>query len=170
VRVKKILATSLVLLHLLSVSVFLWTDFPRDSAPGEHAALRLYLNLSGSFRDYTYFAPSVASDMKAAFLVEDAGGRARLVNFTSANKEADFRYSCIINACMRQPWGRDLFAQSWAAALLGSEPEAERVTVIVGRHDLPTMEDYRRGRRPQWLTIYAGEFARRALPSEASAP
>lgn len=169
-RAKKIAATALVLLHLLSVAAFLWTDFTRRSTGGVAAAVHLYNNVSGAFRDYTYFAPSVASDMKAAFLLEDAAGRAWVMNFATEDREADFRYKCIINVSMRNEWGRDLFAQSWAATLLGSEPAAERVTVMVGRHDLPTMADYRRGRRPQWLTIYAGEFARRALPSEASAP
>ena len=160
-RPKKVLATSLVLAHLALVATFLWTDFARRPPRPVAAALRLYLNLTGTFRDYTYFAPSVANDLKAGFLLEDAAGRARLVPFASDNGEVDFRYGCIIYASMWDEAGRDIYAQSWAALLLGSNPEAERVTVMVRRLEMPSMELYRRGERPRWETVYAGEFARR---------
>lgn len=160
-RLKQLLATSLVLAHLLLVAAFLWADFVREPSRPLSAALLLYLNLSGSFRDYTYFAPNVGGDVKAAFLLEDPAGRARLVEFSSENREVDFRYDCIIHAAMWDEAGRDIHAQSWAALLLGNEAGAERVTVMVRQLEMPSMESYRRGERPRWETVYAGEFARR---------
>jgi hypothetical protein len=154
-------ATCLMLLHLLSVAAFIWTDLPERAPAKLSAALVLYKNVSGSFRDYTFFAPSVGSDYKAAFLLEDANRRSRVVNFLTNNPEADFRYRCIISSGMRSEAGRDLFAQSWAALVLGGNPDASKVTVAVKRYSLPTMEAYRQGQRPQWQMVYVGEFMRR---------
>ena len=159
-RFKQSTVTCLVLLHLFSVAAFIWTDLPAHVPSKLNAALLLYKNLSGTFRDFTFFAPAVGSDFKAAFLLEDSDHRTRVINFVTNNREADFRYRCLISSGMRNEAGRDLFAQSWAALLLGSNPDAEKVTVAVKRFSLPTMADYRQGKRPQWQMIYVGEFIR----------
>jgi hypothetical protein len=146
-------------LHLVSVAVFIWTPFPED-LPGKIAcALRIYKNLSGTFRDYAFFAPAVANDLKAGFLLTDAGGRETFINFAAENREIGFRYNCIIAGCMKDTKARDLFAQSWAALVLGSHPDADRVAVIVKAFDLPSLRDYRAGKRSEWRTFYVGEFA-----------
>lgn len=160
-RLKKIIQTSLVLLHLMTVAAFLWAGFPGDSSGRLSDALRTYNNLSGSFRDYTYFAPAVGDNYKAAFILEDARGQSRLINFISDNREVDLRFQCIITVGMRREVLRDVFSQSWAALLFGSNPNAQKVTVMARRASVPTMADYRRGQRPSWVTVYAGEFARR---------
>jgi hypothetical protein len=143
------------------VTLFIWADWPERYPRHLNTIFRTYQNLSGTFRDYAFFAPTVGSDLKAGFLVEDSAGRSRLVNFTADNREVAFRYNCIITACMRDVRGRDLFAQSWAALLLSSNPDTSRVTVIVREFSLPPMEAYREGQRPRWETIYLGEFAQR---------
>jgi hypothetical protein len=159
--VKTALVTALVLLHLVSVAVFIWTDLPSDSPDVISSALRLYRNLSGSFRDYAFFAPAVASDIKAGFLLEDAAGQTTFLNFTTANREIAFRYNCIISAAMRDTRARDLFAQSWAAFLLGGHPQAVRVTVVAKTLRIPAMSEYRAGHRPEWETLYLSTFGRR---------
>lgn len=163
--VKSVLAACLALLHLLSVLIFIWADWPERAPRDLHTVLRTYQNLSGTFRDYAFFAPAVGSDLKAAFVLQEAGGDSRLVPFLSDNKEVAFRYNCIILACMRDVRGRDLFAQSWAALVLGAEPAVERVGVVVKEYSLPPMPAYREGRRPRWETIYLGEFARGGGPA-----
>jgi len=159
-RPKEIVITFLVLLHLSSVLVFIWADWPERSRRDIHIALRTYQNLSGTFRDYAFFAPSVGNDIKAGFLVEDSSGNSHVVNFISDNREVNFRYNCIILACMRDIRGRDLFAQSWSALVLGSNPDAKDVTVMVKEFAVPTMEEYGRGQRPSWELLYVGKFAR----------
>jgi len=160
-RLRKIIQLSLVLLHLLTVVAFLWAGIPGDSSGRLSEALRTYNNLSGSFRDYTYFAPAVGDNYKVAFILEDARGQSRLINFISDNREVDFRYQCIMTVGMRRETLRDVFSQSWAALLFGSHPDAQKVTVMARRVHVPSMADYRRGQRPSWVTVYAGEFARR---------
>lgn len=161
IRFRHRLLVTAALLHLLSVASFVWTGFA-EGAPGTlPETLRLYKNLSGSFRDYTFFAPAVASDVKAGFLVEDAAGELSFVTFQAQNREIAFKYNSIVAAGMRDARGRDLFAQSWAALMLGSRREVASVTVMVQAFSLPTMIEYGDGRRPEWTTIYAGKFARR---------
>jgi hypothetical protein len=161
VLVRRILV-GLALLHVASVGMFVWTDFVKR-APADTVAsgLRLYQSLSGSFRDYRFFAPSVASDSKAGFLLKSKTGELRMVNFASTNKEINFRYNCIISS-MRDERAQDLFARSWAAFLLGANPDADSVAVVVKAFIVPTMADYRRGVQPDWRLVYASEFARTA--------
>lgn len=161
-RPKEIVITFLVLLHLSSVMIFIWADWPERSRQNINKFLRTYQNLSGTFRDYAFFAPSVGNDIKAGFLLRDSTGNSTIVNFVSDNREVNFRYNCIILACMRDVRGRDLFAQSWSALMLGTNPEAENVTVMVKEFALPTMGEYSRGQRPKWDLLYVGEFARQS--------
>lgn len=144
--------------------LFIWTGVAERATGRVGEALRLYKNLSGAFRDYTFFAPAVASDVKAGFLLEDTEGHASFVAFRARNREVAFKYNSIVAVSMRDERGRDLFAQSWAALMLGSHPAATSVTVVVDSFVLPPMKEYRAGARPAWQTIYAGTFARRNGP------
>jgi hypothetical protein len=159
-RITRALLVVAAFLHLLSVALFIWTVFSEDLPGRLPIALGFYKNLSGTFRDYAFFAPEVANDVKAGFLVTDTGGKQTFVNFEAKNREVGFRYNCIITACMRDVRGRDLFAQSWAALLLGRDSDFDRVTVMVKTLDVPYMRDYRAGKRPEWRTVYVGEFGR----------
>lgn len=159
----QIASTLAALLHLAATVAFVWTGFaerPGWGVAGE--LLRLYKNASGAFRDYTFFAPSVASDLKAGFLLEGPDEKARFVHFSAQNKEIAFRYNCIVAACMRDVKGRDLFARSWAAVFLTPGSGVDRTTVMVKALDMPTMGAYRHGTRPEWRTIYASTFGRNA--------
>jgi hypothetical protein len=161
----KVLA-ALAFLHLCSVAGFIWADLGQDSPSRTSIVLRLYKNLSGTFRDYTFFAPSVSSGLGAAFLVESPSDKqSELVNFASDDREISFRYNCIVTSCMRDLRSRELFAQSWSALILGSRPDANTVTVMVHAMDLPSMAEYRAGKRPAWKPVYAGTFGRRERPA-----
>lgn len=156
-------------LHLAFVVASVSTNFGRLPAGILKSTVLTYCNLSGTFRDYTFFAPGVASALKAAFLVEDtAGGEPTLVSFGAESREISFRYGSIMRSGMQDERGRDLFAQSWSALVLGNRPSAESVTVMVERMIVPSMEEYRRGQRPQWVPVYAGKFSRRGAGERES--
>ena len=165
VFVRRVLV-GLALLHVLSVVMFIWTDLV-ERAPANTVApwLRLYQSLSGSFRDYRFFAPSVANDAKAGFLLKSKTGELRVINFASTSKEINFRYNCIISS-MRDTRAQDLFARSWAAFLLGAYPDADSVAVAVKAFIIPSRADYRRGVQPDWRLVYASEFARTASSAQ----
>jgi hypothetical protein len=158
----------LALLHLVFVAASVSMNFGRLSPGVVRSAVLSYCNLSGTFRDYTFFAPGVASALKAAFLVEEAaGGPPTLVTFAAESREIAFRYGSIMRSGMADERGRDLFAQSWSALILGSRPSAESVTVMVERMLVPSMDEYRRGQRPEWTPLYVGKFSRRRAPEGA---
>ena len=148
-----------VIIHLILVSLFIWTNFPGDSDNFASRALRTYKNLSGCFRDYSFFAPLVASDLRAGFYLEE-GNNKSFISFTAPNQEIGFRYNCIIASCMRDARGRDLFTQSWAATIFGEYPNATTVRVVTEAFEVPTMEEYRQGKTPEWVLVYYGDFNR----------
>jgi hypothetical protein len=164
-----VLAAVLAFLHLAFVVASVWMNFGRLPAGIVKKAALTYCNVSGTFRDYSFFAPGVASALKAAFLVEEGtGGSPTLVTFGAESREIAFRYGSVMRSGMQDERGRDLFAQSWAALILGNRPSAESVTVMVERMLVPSMDEYRRGQRPEWTAVYAGRFSRRQAGGDAS--
>jgi hypothetical protein len=149
-------------LHLAMVCCFLWTHAAEGRRGVLADALRTYKNLSGIFRDYRFFAPAVASDLRAGFVLERADGTSWFEPFLSDNLEIGFRYTCIIGASMRDQRLRDLMAQSWSALMLGAHPEALRVTVVAQSFELPPLHAFAAGERASWKLIYAGVFDRRS--------
>jgi hypothetical protein len=144
----------LALAHLAFVVASISSGFSLFRGGVGKAALT-YSNVSGAFRDYTFFAPSVASAIRAAFLVEDADRGRQLVAFDTPNRELGLRYNSIVRSGMQDERARDLFAQSWAALLLG----------MVEWLHTPTMAEFARGARPEWQPLYVGDFAPRRAPS-----
>jgi hypothetical protein len=135
----------------------------RVSIPGRSAAGRAvnaYAALSGADNAYGFFAPSVAADVRAVLVTTDRAGRARasVLGFSDST-EADFRLATAVGLFPRAsaPLRRAL-AASWAGSLLGADPGSESVLVRVEYQDLPTMRDYRAGRRPSWVPLYEGTF------------
>jgi hypothetical protein len=141
--------------------VFVWTDASEVSGSPVHRALRTYKNLSGVFRDYRFFAPAVASDMRAGFFLEQADGTTEFEAFATDNRELSLRYHCIIASSMRDERLRDLMARSWSAVMLGSHPDATRVTVVAQAFALPSMSAFVAGQEPRWNVVYAAAFDRR---------
>ncbi len=148
--------------HLVAIVLFIWTDATERSDSPVARAFRTYKNASGIFRDYRFFAPAVASDMRAGFILEKADGETEFQPFLADNLEVGFRYNCIIGASMRNEKVRDVMAQSWAATMLGANPQATRVTVVAQSYELPPMRRYAAGEEPSWQIVYAGKFDRKA--------
>lgn len=163
------LLAGLASLHLALVCLFIWTDITETSESAAGDSLRTYRNLSGIFRDYRFFAPRVASDVRAGFFLEQADGTSQFQAFLADNLEVGFRYHCIVGSGMRDKYLRDLMAQSWAAVMLDANPEAAMVTVVAQSYELPPMRAYAAGARPSWKVVYAGKFDRTARPAVARA-
>jgi hypothetical protein len=147
--------------HLVLVCAFLWTDATAASGGTIDRAVQTYKNAAGILRDYRFFAPAVASDMRAGFFVRTPDGASEFHPFLADNLEVGFRYNCIITSAMRNEKIRDLMAQSWAAVMLGTRPDAEHVTVVAQSFELPTLAQYGAGARPSWKLVYGGTFDRK---------
>lgn len=165
------LLAGLAVLHLALVCVFIWTDASEASGGPVRRTLRTYKNLSGIIRDYRFFAPAVASDLRAGFFIEHGDRPGEFEPFLADNLEVGFRYACIVGSSMRDDKLRDVMAQSWSAVMLGSHPDATAVTVVAQSFELPPLRAFAAGARPSWKVVYAGTFDRkkqRAVAAEVT--
>jgi hypothetical protein len=137
----------------------------------DHASpvIAQYAALSGTDSAYSFFAPSVGTHLRVMFELTDAEGKKSTdVLTTGASHEADLRIGDMVAIF----WivDRDLqrsLAGSWAGRILARHPGAERVVVHLDAYDLPTMAEYREGKRPDWSPYYEAEFVRRARQGAA---
>ena len=163
-----VVITMCAIVHLCLVVAFVSTNFPHNvNVTWLRRSLETYQNFSGLFRDYSFFAPRVGTDLRAAFLLEFQSGETKVFSFTSNNREANFRYNNIVVSSMRDERGRDLFARSWAAKVLGEQTDAKKVTIVVESMDLPKMQEFKQGVQPEWRLVYVGTFDRKNVTKPA---
>lgn len=137
-----------------------------------------YGALSGTDSAYGFFAPSVGTQLQATFVLTDAAGNTTTdVLTTGVSKEADLRIGDMVAIFWMDD--QDLkraMAGSWAGRMLARHPEAVRVAVHLDSYNLPSMAEYREGKRPEWDPYYEAVFAHRdstsadAEPSKAGNP
>jgi hypothetical protein len=122
-----------------------------------------YGDISGSSSSYGFFAPAVASQSRLSLTVRDVHGNecgdALLADATSA---ADLRAGSILDGFpdFSDAQRREL-AASWASAMFGRHPSAEEVVVVVEIEILPTMAEWRSGKRSTWSPVYKGAYRRK---------
>jgi hypothetical protein len=136
-------------------------DSPIDTAV-DH-----YGSLSGSDNSYAFFAPGVAPEFRVTFTLTDSDGNTwEESGNQGATREAELRYDSMTSMfTFRKLRGR--IAASWAATMFGKHPNAERVEVAVEAQDMPTMEAYRDGYRPEWSPVYTTAFTRNQASDKA---
>jgi hypothetical protein len=132
---------------------------PRGSGAAGRG-FRWYGAVSGADSGYGFFAPGVASETRARFTLKDAEGRTWTEELqASSNHEVEIRLGSMVSTASSEGVRRKL-AASWAGKLFATHPEAVSVQVQVEFYELPAMEEYRDGDRPQWVTEYEAEFFR----------
>lgn len=140
----------------------------------DHANVVLaeYGALSGTDSSYGFFAPSVGTQLRTTFVLTDAAGNTTTdVLTTGVSKEADLRIGDMVAIFWMDD--QDLkraMAGSWAGRMLARHAEAVRVAVHLDAYDLPTMAEYREGKRPEWGPYYEAVFVRRGSASADAEP
>ncbi|WP_437285768.1 hypothetical protein [Sorangium sp. So ce406] len=117
--------------------------------------------LSGADSGYNFFAPSVGALPWARFQVTDARGRVNADALESgANHEADLRVRSLVSLFLTEEDEslRRALAASLAGKVLARYPGAASVVVRLEICDLPSMEEYRDGKRPAWNLIYRAKL------------
>ena len=145
-------------MHLSVISLFIWTDIAYRYPESIGRWTSLYMNYAGSNRDYSFFAPSVANALRAVCVVNDSSGIVQVYKIGTPDRETNFRFDCLISACMRKQEGMDMFSQSWAAFYLSHHPHASSATIISQTYEIPPIKAYQRGEQSFWRTIYTGTF------------
>jgi len=130
-------------------------------APRESRAARLVLmygEYSGSNNGYGFFAPSVASPWDVRFSIYADGEGWVEGASPEGNNEVRLRFHTVLGSLSKDEL-REPVAASLAAKKFTSYPRAELINTHVRVLDLPTMEEYRAGQRPEWVTVNVYSFA-----------
>ena len=126
-------------------------------------SLGQYGDISGSSSSYGFFAPAVASRNRVSLTVRDVHGHeCEDALLTDAPSAADLRAGGIVDGfpVFADALRRGLTA-SWASAMFGRHPSAEEVIVSVEIESLPTMAEWRNGKRSTWNPVYKGAYRRK---------
>jgi hypothetical protein len=127
---------------------------------GAEKALRCYGAMTGADNTYGFFAPDVAEEARGFLTITDPDGRSWTEPVVEGdNEEVRLRLSSMYGVAAGGEQRRGL-AASWAARAFGRHPEARVITVRIDLYEVPTMEDYRDGDRPEFVTIYERSFVR----------
>ncbi len=123
----------------------------------------LYANYTGSDKHYGFFAPGVAPDVRILFEIEDLEKGCFTEEFAlpEANSEISHRLYTIQSVFAKVTEFQDFGATSLAAAMFNKYPTAKQVEVQVEVMDTPTMKEYQKGDRPNWVRIYASTFQKK---------
>ncbi|WP_437591264.1 hypothetical protein [Sorangium sp. So ce1000] len=128
-------------------------------------ALAYYGALSGAESGYDFFAHSITPLPRARFHVSDAAGATLTDALESgASRETEIRILNLVTPLLNveDPAIQRSIAASWAGKVLARHPAAESVLVRVETYDLPSMREYREGKRSGWNLQYEAKFMLRA--------
>jgi hypothetical protein len=160
VRLKLLAGLALAHLVLVVCGAFGGLGWLKQARGGQ--VLHVGTTLSGADTNFGFFAPAVASSNRPRFVITEGDALAREVRLDEApNHEVRVRSISPLHLFLVSDL-RDPLAASWAARVFDRQPQADAVTVRVEEHVLPTMKEYRDGKRPQWQPIYDATFARDA--------
>lgn len=155
---KLVLGFAMVQLALVVYSVT-YLPFPTNET-WVGRAFNWYGGMSGGSNRYGFFK-EVGSACRARFVMSDeAGAEWEDTLDHGISHEASLRYQ---GAMFIYPdWGEQLSSQ-WAATMFGRHPKAYQVNVIFESIDVPTMDEYRAGKRPEWKQTTLDVFLRKDM-------
>jgi hypothetical protein len=123
-------------------------------------ALAAYGALSGADNSYGFFAPGVAPQRRARFVLTDRSGHSWTEHLTgSARSEASLRVGSIFDTAADPQW-REEMTTFWVARLFARHRSAQSITALLEVEILPSMEEHREGRRPCWRVEFQATFER----------
>ena len=166
-----IIAIAVVHLCLVVCGAFRWNLLDAGTAAG--SVLRLYTTFSGADGYYGFFAPGVGPQIRIRLRIADAAGHETVISLRNGETaEADLRMAGIGRLLPNlDPQQNRRLLQSLAASAFNRYPDAERVSCLVeiygvarpdGPVEFPSMDEYRRGVRPKWISVDGITFTRPA--------
>ncbi|HEX5760742.1 MAG TPA: hypothetical protein VF121_16255 [Thermoanaerobaculia bacterium] len=156
--VRQVTLAAAAALHLMLVGFGAAGRVPVGETTVIGRVIGVYRAWTGADNAYGFFAPGVAAERRVALHVY-AEDRWFLVHERFDTREADLRLSTLAGLFQEDDL-RQLLAASWAARALGSFPAARVALVEVQAYVVPTMEQYRGGAQPRWITERVFSFAR----------
>ena len=125
------------------------------------SVLALYANAAGLDGTYRFFSPDVGDETIATVDTASGSRQRRHVVVGGVADEYDLRFVNFMSFMVAMDQ-RHLLARALAVRTLAREGGATRATVVIGSYHVPSMREYRAGRRPFMQREYSTEFEKRA--------
>lgn len=129
-------------------------------------ALLLYQYVTGTGNCFGFFAPGVISMLKVSYEIRQGEQVIGKGLISSENDEVSLRLHNLTQqfwTASRDPKVRRSLAASMAGRLFTRYPQADTVSLMLHSFVMPSMAQYRAGRRPSWEKNYEGTFQRHQL-------
>ena len=118
----------------------------------------LYSSTTFANRNFGFFAPEVSADWNLSLELTAENGRTRAYKLPEGKGEMRVKMYTMLGHFATNETDMDLFARCWAVRALNENRDAREAEVIVTVNDIPTMAEYRAGRRitvsPFYLTTF----------------
>jgi len=159
---KRTLAAFAIALHfffIISVASHLHNWMAKRTGLRVIAGLEDYYSaITFNNRNFGFFAPDVTADWNVRVTMVDGAGNTRPYAFQVPNREMNVRMYSMIGHFSESETTNDLFARSWALKAMNENPDIVEVRVEVTQNIIPTMQEYRRGRRIEPKFLYRTTF------------
>ena len=147
------LAVAAAAIHL-SIAAFFSTHWPAERIlPGLlERPLKLYGLYTGAQTHFNFFAPAVATQARAQFVLHRPDGTTARAELLTPSAEANQRLAMMFTF-YGVPEARPFLARAWAVHMLARHPEATAVEVRVEVLDIPALPDVKAGKPARWVEI-----------------
>lgn len=117
-----------------------------------------YSAITFTNRNFGFFAPSVTSDWNIHLLLTNKLKVERNYTFNLHTHEMKLKMYSMTGHFGESKDTMDLFARSWALKAMNEHPDITQVDVEVTQNYIPTMEEYRQGKRITADLLYRTTF------------
>jgi hypothetical protein len=136
-----------------------------DEWMGQFSALNLISALDNYYsavtftnRNFGFFAPEVTSDWNVQLFLTDRLGHKRTYSFNLENREMKVKMYSMLGHFGDSEDTMDLFARSWALKAINENPGVTQVDIEVKQNYIPSMAEYRQGKRITANLLYRTTF------------
>ena len=133
-------------------------------------ALNTYVQLAGIETGYGYFAPNVPGGYRLVFELHYPDGRLEYELPSVSSAAAGLRIAGLLDSIGRTPYDalRELLVKTLTESVWREHPDVESVRAILGSIRLPTVREFKEGKRESYEFLYAYDFSLERAPAKKS--
>jgi hypothetical protein len=123
--------------------------------------LNTYVNAAGIETGYGYFAPNVPGGYRLVFELHYPDGRVEYELPSVRSKAAGLRVAGLLETIGRTPSDamREILVKTLAQSVWHAHPDVESVRAILGSVILPSVPEFKHGKRQSYEFLYAYDFS-----------
>ena len=151
-----------------------------DTAFGQHLAasnptrqaIATYLHIAGIERGYGYFAPNMPASYKVVFELHYPNGSVEYQLPRVHSAAAGLRLAGVLEeiARTRHDALREYLVKMLASSIWRDHPDVTAIRAIFGSINLPSVNEFERGKRESYEFLYAYDFSRTDKATELETP